>query len=115
ATTGGAPVALVGAGSTFIKPVMLQWISQYKSVAANVSLNYQGIGSGGGIQQFTKQAIDFAASDAFMKPDEITAATSARKCGVLHIPAVHGAVVLAYNLKGVSLTLDGPTVAKIYL
>ncbi len=117
AGSGGANVSLSGAGATFPAPLYLEWISKYKSVKSNVSINYQAIGSGGGVTQLTNQAVDFGASDAFMKDDEIAAATAKRKCGVIHIPTVFGAVTVAYNagssLK--ALTLDGPTLADIFL
>jgi phosphate transport system substrate-binding protein len=117
ASGGGEDVALSGAGATFPGPLYLDWISKYKGVKSNVSINYQAIGSGGGITQFTNQAVDFGASDAAMKDEEIEAATAKRRCGVLHIPTVFGAVTVAYNagssLK--ELTLDGPTVADIFL
>jgi phosphate transport system substrate-binding protein len=111
-----ASVSLTGAGSTFVQPAMLQWISKYKSVKSGVSINYQGIGSGGGITQLIAQTIDFADSDAFMKPDEMSAAQAKRNCPVVHVPMVFGAVTVAYNVKGLSsLTLDGPTLADIFL
>jgi phosphate transport system substrate-binding protein len=116
ASSGGASASLIGAGSTFVNPAMTAWISKYKTVNADVSINYQAIGSGGGVTQLIAQTIDFADSDAFMKPDELSAAQNARKCSVVHVPMVFGAVTVAYNLKGVStLTLDGPTLANIYL
>jgi phosphate transport system substrate-binding protein len=82
-----------------------------------VKINYQGVGSGAGIQQFTQQTVDFGASDAFMKPDELAAAEQGRPgAKVLHIPTVFGAVVLAYNLPGVEeLKLDADAIANIFL
>ena len=67
----------------------------------DVTINYQGIGSGGGIEQFTKLTVDFGASDAPMKDEEIAAAEAAGGAKVLHIPTVFGSVVMAYNLKGI--------------
>ena len=114
--SGGPSVSLIGAGSTFVQPAMLQWISAYKNVKSNVSINYQGIGSGGGITQFTNQTIDFADSDAFMSDAEIAAAKAKRNCSVVHVPMVFGAVTVAFNVKGLNnLTLDGPTLADIFL
>ncbi len=118
ASTSGSSgsVSLTGAGSTFVQPAMLQWITKYKTVKPGVSINYQGIGSGGGITQLTAQTIDFADSDAFMKPAELTAAQAKRSCPVVHVPMVFGAVTVAYNLKSVpNLTLDGTTLANIFL
>jgi phosphate transport system substrate-binding protein len=78
-------------------------------------VNYQGIGSGGGIEQFTNEVTDFGASDAPMSDEELAAAR-AKGGDVLHIPMVLGAVVATYNVKGVNdLKLDGPTLADIFL
>src|SRR5207248_530794 len=116
APSGGSSASLTGAGSTFVQPAMLQWITKYKTVKPDVSINYQGIGSGGGVTQLTNQTIDFADSDAFMSDAEMAAAKSKRNCSVVHIPMVFGAVTVAYNVKGLSsLTLDGPTLADIFL
>lgn len=117
ASQAGAPVTLTGAGATFPEPIYLEWIGEYRNVDANVAINYQGIGSGGGREQFIAQSLDFAGSDAFMKDDEVTAALAARNCeAVLHIPTLFGGVAVAYNLEGVDkLILDGATIAKIGL
>ena len=90
-TTAGAEVRLTGAGATFPEPLYLEWIGEFQtSVKPNVSINYQGIGSGGGIQQFTQMTVDFGASDAPMKDEEIAAAEAASGAKVLHIPTVFG-------------------------
>jgi len=116
ATTSSGGNSLVGAGATFPEPLYLKWIGDYKAVDSGAKINYQGIGSGGGVQQLIAQKVDFAGSDAFLKDDEIVAATKARKCAPLHIPTVFGSVAVAFNVKGVSaLTLDGPTLANIFL
>jgi len=116
-TTGGAlSASLNGAGATFPKPLYVEWIGEFQAVNNGVKINYQGIGSGGGIEQFTKLTVDFGASDAPMKDEEITAAEAAGGAKVLHIPTVFGAVVLAYNLEEASgLNLDSDTVAAIFL
>jgi phosphate transport system substrate-binding protein len=107
---------LNGAGATFPKPLYVEWIGEFQMVNEGVKVNYQGIGSGGGIEQFTKLTVDFGASDAPMKDEEITAAEAASGAKVLHIPTVFGAVVCAYNLEGVDgLKLDSDTVAAIFL
>ena len=107
---------LNGAGATFPKPLYVEWIGEFQMVNEGVKVNYQGIGSGGGIEQFTKLTVDFGASDAPMKDEEITAAETASGAKVLHIPTVFGAVVCAYNLEGVDgLKLDSDTVAAIFL
>jgi phosphate transport system substrate-binding protein len=108
---------LNGAGATFPEPVYVEWIGAFQTANPGVTVNYQGVGSGAGIEQFTAQTVDFGASDAYMKAEEITAAEAARTgAKVLHIPTVFGAIVLAYNLPGVdSLKLDSDTVAGIFL
>ncbi|MCL4371153.1 MAG: phosphate ABC transporter substrate-binding protein PstS [Chloroflexi bacterium] len=118
-TTSGAPLQanLNGAGATFPQPIYTEWIGAFQTANPGVKINYQGVGSGAGIQQFTAQTVDFGASDAFMKPDELQAAEAARAgAKVLHIPTVFGSIVLAYNLPGVDkLKLDSDTLAKIFL
>ena len=116
-TTVAGKVNLNGAGATFPQPVYLEWIGQYtQTVVKDVSLNYQGIGSGGGIQQFTQGSVDFGASDAPMKDTEIATAEAAGGAKVLHIPTVFGSITLSYNLAGVSkLNLDPDTIAGIFL
>jgi phosphate transport system substrate-binding protein len=117
-TTGAALQAdLNGAGATFPQPVYVEWIGGFQTANPGVKVNYQGIGSGAGIEQFTAQTVDFGASDAYMKAEELAAAEAARAgAKVLHIPTVFGAIVLAYNLPGVdSLKLDSDTVGGIFL
>jgi phosphate transport system substrate-binding protein len=108
---------LNGAGATFPQPVYVEMIGRFQQIETGVTINYQGVGSGAGIQQFTEQTVDFGASDAFMKAEELTAAEAARPgAKVIHIPTVFGAIVLAYDLPGVDgLKLDADTVANIFL
>jgi phosphate transport system substrate-binding protein len=99
---GGETVVLLnGAGATFPNIIYQRWITDYNAAHPGVELNYQSIGSGGGIQQFTDGTVDFAGSDAPMTDEEMA------KVGgnVLHIPTVLGAVVPSYNLTGVSQTV----------
>jgi phosphate transport system substrate-binding protein len=114
---GELSASLDGAGATFPEPLYLEWIGEFMtSVAPDSSINYQGIGSGGGIQQFTQGTVDFGASDAPMSDEEVAAAEDASGARVLHIPMVFGAVALAYNVEGVEgLRLDADTLAGIYL
>ncbi len=115
-TTGSLAANLNGAGATFPKPLYIEWIGEFQTANPDVKINYQGVGSGGGIQQFTQLTVDFGASDAPMKDEEIAAAEKASGAKVLHIPTVFGAVVLAYNLEGVdNLRLDSDTLAGIFL
>src|SRR5207245_628088 len=103
---------LTGAGSTFINPIMTQWIASYKQ-ATGVSINYQPIGSGGGINALINKTVNFAGSDAPMNAQEMAEARGP----VVHLPAVIGAVVVGYNVPGVStgLHLTGPVIADIFL
>ena len=116
AAPSGAPKGgtINGAGATFPAPVYEEWAARYKD-ATGTTINYQAIGSGGGVAQFTAGTADFGATDAAMDDDEIKAA--AKKGAPVHIPTVAGAVTVSYNLPGVAkgLKLDGPTVADIFL
>lgn len=115
ADDGPLTASLNGAGATFPGPLYLEWIGEFQQAEPGVAINYQAIGSGGGIQQFTQGTVDFGASDAPMKDEEITEAEK-QGAKVLHIPTVFGAVTLAYNLEGVTeLKLDSETLAAIFL
>jgi phosphate transport system substrate-binding protein len=104
-----------GAGATFPLPVYQEWAARFKETSGT-TVNYQGIGSGGGIAQFSAGTVDFGASDAPMKDDEIA---TAKKKGSdpVHVPTVLGAVTISYNVDGVQqgLKLDGKTAADIFL
>ncbi len=103
-----------GAGATFPQPVYSEWAARLKD-EQGTTVNYQGIGSGGGIAQFTAGTVDFGATDAALKDEEIAAA---RKRGrPVHIPTVLGAVTVSYGVEGIEqgLKLDGATVADIFL
>jgi len=102
---------ITGAGATFPYPIYAKWADAYKK-ATGIGLNYQSIGSGGGIKQITAKTVDFGASDMPMKPEEL------EKNGLLQFPAIMGGDVMAYNIKGIAtgaLTLSGPMIADIYL
>ncbi|HEX6487766.1 MAG TPA: phosphate ABC transporter substrate-binding protein PstS [Candidatus Dormibacteraeota bacterium] len=106
--------SLTGAGSTFVQPFFQAAFYQYQQDHPNVSINYQGVGSGAGIQQFTANTVDFGASDVPMKASEVTAAGG--DSSLVQLPDTLGAVAMGYNLPGVNkLQLDGPTIADIYL
>ncbi len=111
----GGNTRLNGAGATFIYPMMSTWADEYRK-AKGVEVNYQSIGSGGGIQQMTAKTVDFGCSDAPMN-DEQLAKCKANGAEAVHIPLAMGADVPAYTLKGVSetLTFTGPVLADIYL
>ncbi|MGO9829810.1 MAG: phosphate ABC transporter substrate-binding protein PstS [Myxococcaceae bacterium] len=100
-----------GAGATFPFPLYSKWFSEYNKLFPNLRFNYQSIGSGGGIKQITEKTVDFGASDAPLSNEEM-----AKAPGLLNLPTVLGAVVVAYNLPGVpALNLSGPTLAGIFL
>jgi phosphate transport system substrate-binding protein len=105
--------ALTGAGATFPNPIYTKWFDAY-SKQTGVRINYQSIGSGGGIRQFTQGTVDFGATDGPMNEEQIAAV----KGNVQHIPTVLGAVVVTYNLPALgktALKFDGPTLAEIFL
>jgi len=110
-TEGGDAGLLNGAGSSFVNPLFSKMFNEYSKEHADVKVNYQAIGSGGGIKQLTAKTVDFAASDAPMKEDEIKAAGG----NVLHVPVTLGGVAIAYNLEGVKdLKLTPQNIADIY-
>jgi len=103
---------ITAAGATFPYPIYSKWFSEYSAAHPGVEINYQSIGSGGGIQQVTNGIVDFGASDMPMTDQALAAA----KVKVEHIPTVLGAVVPAYNIPGVSdLRLSPDVLADIYL
>jgi phosphate transport system substrate-binding protein len=108
-----AEVKLQGAGATFPAPIYQRWVAEYTKAHPDVKIDYQAIGSGGGIKGITERTVDFGASDAPMSAKELKAAGG----DVVQLPTVAGAVVMAYNLPGVSgkIKLDGPTVGDIYM
>ena len=102
---------ITGAGATFPYPIYAKWADAYRK-ATGVGLNYQSIGSGGGIKQITARTVDFGASDMPMKPEDL------EKNGLIQFPAIMGGVVPVHNVKGIDagkLRLTGPVLAEIYL
>jgi len=93
---------LNGAGATFPNPMYSKWFSEYHKLHSDIQINYQPIGSGGGIRQVTEGTVDFGASDMPMTDDQLKAAEAKLKTKVLNIPTVLGAVVPAYNIPGVT-------------
>ena len=102
---------LNGAGATFPYPIYSKWFADY-ATSTGVKINYQSIGSGGGIRQLTEGTVDFGASDAPMSEPEM----AKLKAPVLHFPTVLGAVVITYNVPGITraIKLTGPVVADIF-
>jgi phosphate transport system substrate-binding protein len=106
-----ADTAVTGAGSTFVYPILSRWSDSYKT-KSGLAINYQSIGSGGGIAQIKKGTVDFGASDMPLKPDDLETA------GLIQFPVVLGGVVPVVNLQGVSpgqLKLTGPVLGDIFL
>jgi phosphate transport system substrate-binding protein len=112
-TGANSSVSLQGAGATFPNPLYQKWLSEYGKLHGNVKIDYQSIGSGGGIKQIKEQTVDFGASDSPMKDEDLKAAPGE----LLHIPTVLGAVVITYNLTGVNqpLRFSPDVVADIFL
>ncbi|HEX6558624.1 MAG TPA: phosphate ABC transporter substrate-binding protein PstS, partial [Longimicrobiales bacterium] len=111
ASTSGSD--LTGAGATFPQPIYQRWFYDYAQ-KTGVKINYQSIGSGGGIKQLSEQTVDFGASDAPMTDGEMAAAKGGP---VLHLPTVIGAVAITYNVPGIAnnLKLDGAMLADLFL
>jgi len=111
--TGGGSTKLQGAGATFPTPLYQKWLSEYGKLHSDILIDYQSIGSGGGIKQIREQTVDFGASDAPMTDAELKAAPGE----LVHIPTVLGAVVVTYNVASITqpLHLSSDVVADIFL
>src|ERR1043166_5894478 len=109
----GAQTQINGAGATFPYPIYSKWFNEYAKLHPNVQINYQAIGSGGGIRQITNRTVFFGASDGPMTQDQLLAAPGK----ILHFPTVLGADVPVYNIPGISaqLKFTGPLLADIFL
>jgi phosphate transport system substrate-binding protein len=110
-----ASETLNGAGSTFIDPIVQKWIGAYSSVDPNVRVTYQAVGSLQGLDELLSRKVDFAASDAPLRPQQL----ADPGCQTLYFPAAVGAVVVVYNLPEIPvttrITFTGPILADIYL
>lgn len=109
-TASAAPLLINGAGATFPAPLYMKWFAEYHRLHPEFAFNYQAIGSGGGIQQITAGTVDFGASDAPLKDEQI-----ARIPDVVHVPTVLGAVVVTYNAPVRGLRLTPEALAGIFL
>jgi phosphate transport system substrate-binding protein len=111
-TAPSGSVDLTGAGATFPYPIYSKWFSEYAK-KTGVKINYQSIGSGGGIRQLSEQTVDFGASDSPMSDQELAGAKGGP---ILHFPTVMGAVVITYNVPGLSapLNLTAQAIAEIF-
>jgi phosphate transport system substrate-binding protein len=108
-----APGQINGAGATFPYPIYSKWFAEYNKLHPDVRINYQSIGSGGGIRQLTNQTVFFGATDGPMTDEQLKAAPGP----IVHLPTVLGGVVPVYNLPGVTaeLRFSGPLLADIFL
>lgn len=112
ATGAAQAVNLTGAGATFPYPIYSKWFDDFHTAHPDVEINYQSIGSGGGIKQIAAKTVDFGASDGPMTNKQLFAVDGA----IIHIPTVMGSVVPAFNVAGVTeLVLSGDVLADIYL
>jgi phosphate transport system substrate-binding protein len=111
--SGASEVSLTGAGATFPFPLYSKWMSEYNKLFPGVKINYQSIGSGGGIRQVVAGTVDFGATDAPMKEEEAKSAPGK----ILHFPTTIGAVVVTYNVEGVTqnLKLTPDVLSAIFL
>lgn len=111
--TGASAQNITAAGATFPYPIYNKWFTEYNQIHPNVKINYQSIGSGGGIKQVSEGTVDFGASDGPMNDQQLAEA----KVKVMHIPTVLGSDVPVYNIPGVSkdLNFTGDEIADIYL
>ena len=109
----GSEVRLQGAGATFPNPLYQKWLSEYGKLHPNVKIDYQSIGSGGGIKQIQAQTVDFGATDAPMTDADLKASPGE----ILHIPTVLGAVVVTYNVPSITqpLRFSSEVIADIFL
>jgi phosphate transport system substrate-binding protein len=101
-----AALSITGAGATFPYPIYSKWFDEYQKKNPNIEINYQSIGSGGGIRQVTEGTVDFGASDGPMNDEQLKAFQDKHGFGVLHFPTVLGADVPTYNIPGVSAALN---------
>src|SRR5205807_688246 len=110
-------LSITGAGATFPYPMYSKWFDVYHKENPTVEINYQSIGSGGGIKQITEGTVDFGATDGPMNDDQLKTFQDKHGCAVLHFPTVLGAVVPTYNLPGVtaSSNFTPQALAGIYL
>jgi len=108
----GAPVKLQGAGASFPAPLYLKWFRDYGATHQNIQIDYQSVGSGSGVKAVIDRTVDFGASDAAMKPEEMAKVSG----GVQLLPMTAGSIVLSFNLEGVTeLKLTRKAYADIFL
>lgn len=107
---------LTGSGATFPEPVFTEWINSYTStIQTGAGIDYDAVGSGGGIEQFLQQTVDFGSSERYLEASELQVAQEVRGCEAVQFPVVFGSVVIAFNdpdLNG--MVLDAEAIARIY-
>src|SRR5438105_15779521 len=110
-------LSITGAGATFPYPMYSKWFDEYHKKNVHLEINYQSIGSGGGIKQVTEGTVDFGATDGPMNDEQLKTYQDKRGSAILHFPTVLGAVVPTYNIPGVTATLNftPEALAGIYL
>ena len=111
------PLLINGAGATFPYPIYSKWFDEWHKKNPRLQINYQSIGSGGGIKQVTEGTVDFGATDGPMTDEQLKAFQDKHGCSILHFPTVLGAVVPTYNIPGItaSLNFTPKALAGIYL
>ncbi|MGE0762194.1 MAG: phosphate ABC transporter substrate-binding protein PstS [Bdellovibrionales bacterium] len=113
----GAPILVNGAGSTFAAPLYAKWAAEYRQLDPSIEINYQSIGSGGGVRQFIAGTVDFGATDDPMNDDEVKQVKGA----MFHLPTAIGGVVITFNIPGLEVTeakplrLTAEVVAEIFM
>ena len=113
ATVSASAETINAAGATFPAPIYQKWFEEFNKLHPDIQINYQSIGSGGGIRQLTEGTVDFGASDMPMTNEQLSKVTKSK---VLHFPTVLGGLVPTYNVPGVgSLKFSGSTLAGIFL
>ena len=115
--SGGEPISLNGAGSTFAYPMYSKWFDEYHKSHPEAQFNYQSIGSGGGIRQIISGTVDFGGTDGPMTPEQMADFKAKRNCNILHFPSALGADVPTYNVPGVTgeLNFTPAALAGIFL
>lgn len=106
---------IVGAGATFPTPVFQDWIFVYGDEQPEVSINYQSIGSGGGIEQFLSDTVDWGTSERYLRDEDLAEAEGNRDCEAIQVPIVYGSVVIAFNDDSLDeMILDAEAIARIF-
>src|SRR5579883_3205215 len=116
-TSSIAALSVTGAGATFPYPIYSKWFTEYHKLHTDIDINYQPVGSGGGIKNITDGTVDFGASDGPMSDQQLAEYKQKHGSEILHFPTVLGAVVPSYNIPGVTgeLNFTPEALAGMYL